>query len=168
MIKNILVKVFVVLFDRQRSPIDLAVRFANMQSGPLHLACLTGNIGAVDTMLAHGAKADSLNHWRRLTPMHCAAACGHEAVIDSLLRAAPVGVNLAAIKDKKGKTPAQRAAKRGYTELASRLQKLEATSDVSMLPAQRSISLRAHKSCSCARRDLLTLRSLAPSSRVAP
>ena len=167
-IMNILVKVFVVLFDRQRSPIDLAVRFANMQSGPLHMACLTGNIGAVDMMLAYGAKADSLNHWRRLTPMHCAAACGHEAVIDSLLRAAPVGVNLAAIKDKKGKTPAQRAAKRGYTELASRLQKLEATSDVSILPAQRSISLRAHKSCSCARRDLLTLRSLAPSSRVAP
>ena len=73
--KVILEKIACVVFDRAKAPLDVLTRFSNMKCGPLHLACLTGNIGAVNMLLAHGAKADSqANHWRKLTPLHCAAA----------------------------------------------------------------------------------------------
>lgn len=123
--KLLLETVAVMAFERAKSPPDVLMRFANMKCGPLHLACLAGNLGAVRMLLEHGAKPDdSTNHWRMLTPMHCAATCGHAEVIEALLKHAPDGVNLACLKDKKGKTPAQRAAKRGFHELAQHLKQL--------------------------------------------
>ena len=124
----IILRAFAVLSDRLRNPPHLIDRFSNMRSSPLHIACLAGNLGAVGLLLDFGARPDSRNHWRRLTPMHCAAMGGHESCIDALLARAPADSNLAAAKDATGRTPATRAAKRGYTELAGRLRKLASSS----------------------------------------
>lgn len=120
----IVLRVLALLGDRLRNPPHLVDRFGNVRSSPLHLACLAGNLGAVVLLLDHGARPDSQNHWRRLTPMHCAAMGGHESCIDALLARAPAGCNLAAVKDGTGRTPARRAATRGYKELAARLREL--------------------------------------------
>ena len=122
--KRILVRVARFFFDNQKHPIDLFNRFSNLESGPLHVAALTGNIGAVDMLIAHGAKVDSQMHKRKLTPLHLAAAFGHTEVVESLLRAAPDAATLAIIKDGKGRTPARLAKFKGYAELAERLNTL--------------------------------------------
>ena len=89
------------------------------------MAALTGNLGAVEMLLAYGAKPDSQMHPRRQTPLHLAAMCGHASCIDVLLRHAPAGVNLAKIEDAMGRTPAFRAAKRGHAEVAATLKRME-------------------------------------------
>ena len=111
--------------ERERNPPEIVDKMANHFASPLHLAALTGNLGALEMLLAHGAKADTQMHVRRLTPLHLAAMGGHESCIDALLRHAPALVNLAALKDSKGRTPAFRAARRGYVEVAARLKRLE-------------------------------------------
>ena len=117
------------LHDRQRSPLGMFEHFANLdgtfRASPLHMACFTGNLGAVNLLLSRGAKADSTMQCRRMSPMHLAAMGGHESCIDALLRHAPDGVNLAAIKDRTGRTAARWAAKRRYEQLALRLKRLE-------------------------------------------
>ena len=50
---------------------------------------------------------------------------GHDSCVDALLHHASAGINLAAISDSKGLTPAYRAARRGHAELAARLARLE-------------------------------------------
>ena len=123
---RILVAVAKFVSDRQRAPMGILDKFANGIFGSaLHLAALSGNLGAVELLLEHGAKPESQVHMRRMTPMHCAALAGHESCVDALLRRQPVGLNLAAFKDAKGRTPATLAKKRGYVELAARLKQLE-------------------------------------------
>ena len=111
--------------ERERSPGEFWDKIANGHCPPLHLAALTGNLGAVEMLLSHGATADSQMHSRQMTPLHLAAMCGHKSCIDALLRHAPEGVNLAALRDQQGVTPAFRAARRGYVEVAAMLKRLE-------------------------------------------
>ena len=121
-----LVAISTFVSDRQRAPMGLLDKFANGIFGSaLHLASLSGNLGAVELLLRSGAAPESQMHRRKMTPMHCAALAGHESCVDALLRSAPAGVNLAAIKDGKGRTPALLAKKRGYVDLAARLAQLE-------------------------------------------
>ena len=44
-----------------------------LSCSPLHMAALTGNLGAVEMLLDYGAKPESRMHKRRLTPLHLAA-----------------------------------------------------------------------------------------------
>jgi ankyrin repeat protein len=123
----IFIHLFRVLSDRQKSPLGLMDKFVNgMDCSALHAAAFSGNLGAVNMLLEYGAKQTQM-HIRKMTPLHCAALGGHESCIDALLRHAPEGANLAAVKDVTGRTPAQWAAKRGHTELASKLKSLEAS-----------------------------------------
>ena len=122
--------IFLYLFrfvtDRQRSPLGLMDKFVNgMDCSALHAAAFSGNLGAINMLLAYGARQTQM-HARKMTPMHCAALGGHESCIDALLMHAPDGVNHATIKDATGRTPAKWAAKRGHKELAARLKLLEA------------------------------------------
>lgn len=119
---------FQFIADRKKNPLGLMDKFTNgMDCSALHAAAFSGNLGAVNMLLEYGAKQSQM-HSRRMTPMHCAALGGHESCIDALLRHAPDGVNLAAIKDMTGRTPTQWAAKRGHDELAARLKRLAAYS----------------------------------------
>ena len=122
---RVLGRVFQFISDRQRHPLGLMEKFANMDCAPLHMAALTGNLGAVNMLLEYGAKQTQM-HSRKMTPLHLAAMGGHESCVDALLRNAEDGVNLAAIKDGTGRTPRSWAAKRGHAELATRLAQLAA------------------------------------------
>ena len=112
--------------DEMPSPSNFSDKIAHFLGSALHMAALTGNLGAVEMLLAHGAKPGSQMHPRQQTPLHLAAMCGHASCIDVLLRHAPAGVNLAKIEDAMGRTPAFRAAKRGHAEVAAALERLEA------------------------------------------
>ena len=108
-----------------RNPEGIHDKMGNWYCSPLHMAALTGNLGAVEMLLDYGAKPESQMHKRQLTPLHLAAMGGHDSCVDALLRKASARVNLAAIRDSKGLTPAYRAARRGHAELAARLARLE-------------------------------------------
>ena len=93
-----------------------------MNSAPLHMACLTGNLGCVNLLLAHGARPDSQMHCRSMTPLHCASLGGHDTCVDALLSHTPDGgAALVAIRDSTRRVAAEWAAKRGHAELAARL-----------------------------------------------
>merc|ERR1711924_202424 len=86
----------------------------------LHAAALTGNIGAVNLLLQHSANPASTNHAHGATPLHLAAYDGHEAVAQRLLE---VGASTS-VRDKRGRTAAAWANRRGHVELGNRLASL--------------------------------------------
>ena len=86
----------------------------------LHTAAFNGNLGAVRLLLKRGADPASTNHSHGMTPLHLAAAGGHEAIVPVLLDAgSPVGA-----RDGRKRTPAAWARRRGHAELAVRLERL--------------------------------------------
>ena len=111
--------------SRHPSPMSLFDRFSCFYARPLHVASIAGNLGAVALLLEF--KADPSNHEPVLgrTPLHLAALKGHDSCVELLLKHAPQGINLASLKDKRGRTPRKCAARRGYPELAALLQRAE-------------------------------------------
>lgn len=85
-------------------------------ASPLHMACFSGNLGAVEVLLGAGADVHSRKHAHRMTPLHLAAMGGHKAIVEALLK---VGAR-AAVRVK-GNTPATWAKRRGHAELAEQL-----------------------------------------------
>ena len=111
--------------SRHRRPISLFDRFSAFYTRPLHVAAVSGNLGAVELLLEFGAEPHNHEPVLGRTPLHLAALKGHESCVEVLLRHAPAGVNLASLKDKRGRTPSRCAARRGYPELAARLRRME-------------------------------------------
>lgn len=121
--------------ERMSAPPDLFDRFANFYTLPLHIAALTGNLGCVRMLLDHGADPTLGDSRRGMTPLHLAAMKGHESCAKLLLQHAPEGVgvaSLAALKDRKGRTAARWAMKRGHCELALNLKRIASGSAQSL------------------------------------
>lgn len=89
----------------------------------LHAAAFSGNLGAVDLLLEHGADACSTRHYfLRCPPLTLAAHKGHERVAMRLVQAAPAAANMRDSVHRR--TPAQWAARGGHAVLAERLEEV--------------------------------------------
>ena len=87
----------------------------------LHAAAFNGNLGALrQLLLERGADPSSTTHSHGMTPLHLAAAGGHEAIVNVLLDAG----SPATARDGRKRTPAAWARRRGHAELAARLERL--------------------------------------------
>ena len=83
-----------------------------------HLAPADAGLVGYRLLLERGADASSTVHSHGMTPLHLAAAGGHEAIVDVLLEAgAPLEV-----VDTYERTAAGWAARRGHAYLAKRLE----------------------------------------------
>ena len=100
----------------------------------LHTAALTGNIGALDLLLEHSADPASTKHSQHATPLHMAAYNGHQEIVNRLLGAGcPAGA-----RDKRGRTAATWAKRRGQTELAAWLANMELAAGATRLSARKA------------------------------
>jgi ankyrin repeat protein len=84
---------------------------------PLHLAALAGKAAAVTALLAGGAKMSAVTRDSGESALHLAAAWGRIEAVQVLLAS---GANNSA-KDKKGRTPLDRAAENHFDEIVSAL-----------------------------------------------
>ena len=85
---------------------------------PLCSASVTGNLAALKLLLDHGADIHNRGHNpRQLTALHFAAVGGHADVVAALL-AAGARTDL---KDKAGRTPADRAKQVGNHDIRQML-----------------------------------------------
>ncbi|KAF8067205.1 Espnl [Scenedesmus sp. PABB004] len=85
----------------------------------LHLAALYGHADCAAHLLAAGAAADAVNPDDGTTPLHDAAAGGHEAIAAALLAA--VGPGAPAARDADGDTPLHNAARGGHLRVVQLL-----------------------------------------------
>ena len=103
-----------------KNPPPVVAGFLNIFFGatPLHCACMNGNLGAVEYLLANGAKIDSTSNTMGRTPLMLAALRGHDDICEIMIAA---GASLEIRDLKKGRTAAQWAKIKGRKELAERL-----------------------------------------------
>ena len=91
------------------------LEFAALSAGTaLHVASFNGNLPAVELLLTHKADVNSHGHQRKMTPLHVAAAMGHDEVCTRLLRADASTT----ARDSLKRTPASWARRRGHEDLA--------------------------------------------------
>lgn len=96
------------------------IYFCSLTSA-LHAAAFSGNLGAVEALLEHGADACSTRHYfLRCPPLTLAAHKGHEHVAMRLVEAAPAAARMRDAVHRR--TPAQWAARSGHFELATKLE----------------------------------------------
>ena len=96
------------------------IYFSSLTSA-LHAAAFSGNLGAVEALLEHGADACSTRHYfLRCPPLTLAAHKGHEHVAMRLVEAAPAAARMRDAVHRR--TPAQWAARSGHFELATKLE----------------------------------------------
>ena len=123
----------------KRNPSGKFVTFAYAsRATALHAAALTGNVGALNLLLEHGADPLSTAHPHGATPLHLAAYSGHGGIVQRLLQDCPAGV-----RDKKGRTPSAWAKRRGNIELASSLSR-SAAAAARLQSLSRSSAASAH------------------------
>ena len=83
----------------------------------LHAAALWGNVGAVKLLLERKADVHSTNHSHGVTPLHLAAYNDHQSIVQLLISA---GADRN-VGDRRRRTAADWAKRRGHLELASML-----------------------------------------------
>ena len=119
--------------SRAKKPSGLIGHFGFcLRTTPLHVAAFTGNLRSLDVLLRNGAVVEGPRttiHWHKCSPLHCAAAGGHDAIVDRLLLANPA---FAYAKDRYGKTAAWWAERRGHSRLAQKLEKAASASGASV------------------------------------
>ncbi len=76
----------------------------------LHLAAQSGNINAINTLLANGADANSTTKLNNQTPLHLAAQSGNIDAIETLLAS---GADVNSTTEPNGQTPLHFAASKG-------------------------------------------------------
>lgn len=108
---------------RRREPSDLVDNFALAPgASPLHVACLKGNLGAVQLLIKRGARLDSTNSGSpnlKMTPLMYAAMRGHASIVEELLKHVSPPLTAAsflAMRDRRGKTAMDYATLRGQGE----------------------------------------------------
>lgn len=110
-----------VMVRLKKDPKSLFVQLALAnRCSALHAAALNGNVSSVKLLLERTpAVVNSTEHSHSATPLHLAAYNDHQSIVVILLEA---GADAGAF-DRRKRTPAQWAKRRGYADLAMKLQR---------------------------------------------